>query len=58
MRIDVLRDDEDRQLFVLNGRLDLDEYDISEEEKKKWVYKLQNGLVKTHHVKDGDETVH
>lgn len=59
-RIEILcdADDESRQLYVYNGRLDLDLYDLSEDEKARWIRKIEQHRVRVHLVREGSETIH
>lgn len=58
MRIDIVEDDEQRQIFMLDGRIDIREHDLPEAEKVKWAYKLYHNLFTVIPVKDGSETLH
>jgi uncharacterized OsmC-like protein len=57
-RVTILRDDENRQLFVINDQIDLDRYDLTEEEKQKWIEKISKHRCSLHVVKEGNETEH
>lgn len=54
----LIEDDERRQLYVLGNRINLDCYEMTEDERNKWSQKLHERSYQVTVIRDDDETVH
>jgi hypothetical protein len=57
-RIDLVQDDENRWLYVFDGYLDLDKYEMTDDERSKWMEKLRHRRYQVTLIRDDNETVH